>query len=394
MCAIAVRRSRLREAFASSRFALIVLAAGLGGCDEESTIIVNVVGAGDGFGQVTGSNTTTGLAEIHCTVDAGQTSLSDCQESIYKLGGSYTLVAQPVGGSSFTGWFCSSTGGDCTGCTGTGNCVLTFTEAGTTDIRFTVTARFDALPGGACPLSQPLARWTMDGNTADVVGTADGPANLPSGISGAIDRKLLSVGALQFDGTAGFNVGTATTFDNLTLPFTIAVWLYREAGPTSASIFATDPILSSYQGIWMGWGANTLGISFGDGGGGGPSHRRSAAGAQVPVGQWTHIAAVVTGPDSLGFKLYVNGTAIAHTYEGTGGPLVHSASAGPNIGSWQLVAANQPWKGRMDDLRLYNCALSAVDVTTLQALIASPSQAPVGRFNSHGSGRSGVLVLP
>jgi hypothetical protein len=258
-------------------------------------------------------------------------------------------------------------------------------------VQFGVTARFDLASGGGCPADQPLAHWPMDGTAEDVVGPADGPGQLPGGITPAPDHNNIPNRALQFDGSAGFDVGAVTTFDNLAPPFSIAVWAYREAGPTSAAIFATDNRLNSYYGAWIGWGPSTLGVSYGDGGGTSAAHRRSAAGAPAPTDQWVHFAAVVRGPNSSDFSLYVNGSLIAHGHDGTGGPIAHDATAGPNIGSWQLVTANQPWKGRLDDLRLYNCALDAAGVAALQT--PSPSN-PAPQLRRYRRNTSSGITIP
>jgi len=139
----------------------------------------------------------------------------------------------------------------------------------------------------------------------------------------------------------------------------------------------------------MGWGPNSLGINFGDGGPAGPTHRRGAAGVLLSEGQWVHFAAVVRGPDSTDFSLYVNGSAIAHTYDGSGGPMAHDPLGSPNIGGYRLVAANEPWLGSMDDLRLYNCALDAAAVTALQT-ITTVGPRPAAQRRSLPSPRSGL----
>ena len=84
----------------------------------------------------------------------------------------------------------------------------------------------------------------------------------------------------------------------------------------------------------------------------------------ISDGEWTHVIGVVRGPTDM--SVYLNGEPIAVNLSGEGvGPMAHVPTAGPNIGSWQLVDTNQPWKGRLDEFRLYACALDGDEAATL-----------------------------
>jgi hypothetical protein len=204
----------------------------------------------------------------------------------------------------------------------------------------------------------------------DVGGAADGPVQLPGGVVAVADRNGDAGAALQFDGTAGLDLGTGTTFDDLGLPFSFSGWILRDAdGPESGALFATDDLFLAYSGVWALVFNGNFSINYGTGGGGGatgPTFRRSGGGATIPVGQWSHVVGVVRGPTDM--SIYLNGAAVAVVLDGTGsGPMTHEPSGGPNIGSWQLVEINQPWKGRLDDFRLYACALDDGEAAELAA---------------------------
>jgi hypothetical protein len=70
--------------------------------------------------------------------------------------------------------------------------------------------------------------------------------------------------------------------------------------------------------------------------------------------------------------LYVNGAPVNGTYSGTGGPLAHN-SAPARIGSHPVSAAVQNWFGILDDVRIYDCSLSA---TAIQSLVFSAAGRP------------------
>jgi hypothetical protein len=280
-------------------------------------------------------------------------------------GGSFQLEAIADAGSVFAGWTdcdASPAANASCNCTGTGLCGLSFDA--NVDPVFDVTARFDLISPLTC-VDSPLAHWPLDGNAMDVVGAADGPAQLPAGIAAVADHNGVAGAALQFDGTAGLDVGTGTTFDGLALPFSFAGWILHDAdSPEFASIFATDNQLARYDGVFTGVVDGKFGIAYGTGGPTAPPFRRSGGAVTIPDGVWIHVVAVVRGPTDM--SVYLDGTAVGIALDGTGvGPMTHDPAFGPNIGSWKLVEANEPWKGRLDDLRLYACALDAAEAAAL-----------------------------
>lgn len=95
----------------------------------------------------------------------------------------------------------------------------------------------------------------------------------------------------------------------------------------------------------------------------------------ITVNQWTHVAAVLNiGGDSV--VLYVNGAvagsagATAFTAATTG----NTDSAGATLGA-NIAGTGNRWNGHLDDLRVYERALSAAEVRSLAAPRA-PSQTP------------------
>jgi hypothetical protein len=104
-------------------------------------------------------------------------------------------------------------------------------------------------------------------------------------------------------------------------------------------------------------------MSYGNGGSVGAASRRSIdSDNPIPLDQWVHLAATVRGPTDM--TLYVNGTPVTATFSGTGGPILHSP-APARIGSYSLIAANTPWAGMLDEMRIYNCSLDAASVSAL-----------------------------
>ena len=74
---------------------------------------------------------------------------------------------------------------------------------------------------------------------------------------------------------------------------------------------------------------------------------------------WFHVAAVHDGAYSE-IKLFVNGQLVA---SGNAGPLLDSG-ANFQIGSWPVPEAPRYFRGKVDEVRLYNRALTLEEVQT------------------------------
>jgi hypothetical protein len=215
----------------------------------------------------------------------------------------------------------------------------------------------------SCRREQPNAWYALDGSAMDVSG--NGQHGTVFGATAAADRRGATGAALAFDGTDDA-IDLGNRFDSLTVPFSIAAWVYQPAAASGEfrSIFASDDQPGSYYGIWfMISPTGHLSISYGDGGGTSSQFRRTAETvAPVLTDRWIHFAATVRGPTDM--TLYVNGVPISTTFSGSGGAMLHSP-APARIGSFQLISANRPWLGSLDDVRLYGCSLDHAEVAFL-----------------------------
>lgn len=98
----------------------------------------------------------------------------------------------------------------------------------------------------------------------------------------------------------------------------------------------------------------------------------------VPLGTWTHLCAVRTGVNTL--ALYRNGKLENATANYTDSPSVSGTQA-ITIGYRPYAGYNQYFFGSIDEVRIYNRALSAVEVAALYAdtnpsFAFSPNQIP------------------
>lgn len=197
-----------------------------------------------------------------------------------------------------------------------------------------------------------VAHYRFKGNTNDVSGNGNHGTN--NGASLTTDRFGWPNSAYEFNGTSSW-ISTNSTFDYPER--TISLWVY----PTSASgtgvnapfAMSQDANTLSYGVIQVAYSGGTLQLHAG---GETPSYN---AGAAV-LSKWLHIVLVRTATSTL---YYLDGT-LAST--GTSGTLA-SATFGNTtcvIGTGRKTT-DQFFAGKIDDIRIYNRALTAAEVDTL-----------------------------
>jgi Concanavalin A-like lectin/glucanases superfamily/Domain of unknown function (DUF1929)/IPT/TIG domain len=200
-----------------------------------------------------------------------------------------------------------------------------------------------------------VAHWKFDEGAGTTAADSSGNGHTGTLTNGPIWTTGQLGGALQFDGTndsvaCGANV-PAMKFA-ASDSFTESAWVFPTKTGAWQGVFTYSRNASPWHGIWI-----SASNQWGFGGGSGTNLN----GPAVNFNAWTHVVAVQTG--SSGRKLYVNGVEVAsdtlpQAANGTGACLIGGAGG-----------VSEFFGGRIDDVRLYNRALSASEV---QALFASP----------------------
>lgn len=158
--------------------------------------------------------------------------------------------------------------------------------------------------------------------------------------------------AAQFDGKGVVEVAESTLFDyGQTL--SASAWIYPTAYPTSDlySILSNDVNyefhLDTNGKLYWWWNAATL-----------------TSAATIPLNQWTHIA--ITFNSATGRqRIYVNGVQDSNTNNWTGtlqtNPCKFYIGGDVATGSCALIPARN-FRGKIDEVKLYNTELSAAEV--------------------------------
>ena len=206
-----------------------------------------------------------------------------------------------------------------------------------------------------------VGHWTFDGQDMDN-GVEDRSGNGNTGVINGQTSTTTAPGtigqALEFDGSDDYvDVGSDTAL-NLTSDLTIAAW-----------VKPTDNGASDYGIVARGGGNWTYVFALNDSSGSwrpglytdGPWNYGSSV---YGYDQWRHVVVTITSGGSLTF--YVDGVADGTATE-TG---VSNPSSSTLIGDWEGGSSSN-FNGQIDDVRIYNRALSADEIERLYELGAT-----------------------
>ena len=206
-----------------------------------------------------------------------------------------------------------------------------------------------------------VAHYEFEGDANDSVGTNHGTVFGAEYTGGQIGS------ALSFDGLDDYvDLGNDPSLKP-TFPLTVSAWINASNLEKISYILGLDDQSSNYYGIsFFVRGPehfNKLATSYGDGGHPSSVNRRSKIGNTTLLADtWYHVTAVIRGATDM--DLYINGDNDGGWYDGTGGSLAYSnGNSHVATGGYAVVPHN--FNGVIDDVRIYNHALSGEEVRQL-----------------------------
>ena len=227
------------------------------------------------------------------------------------------------------------------------------------------------------------AATTLDTSGQGNTGTLTNMSQSTSPVVGKIGQ------ALQFNGTNQYvSVPYTNTDFERTDPFSISVWAKWNNSNAAQSFIGKFNSSLNYRGIGFGQcktatatycNANSVYLWLQ-----GPSNvlRMSTATNSVSPNVWTHVTVTYDGSSTAsGVKIYVNGVSMALTTHGSG--LASSIKASIN---WRIGDdyTDDWFSGNMDDVRIYNRALSAGEVAGLYTMGTATVNASTNALNTNG----------
>jgi hypothetical protein len=270
---------------------------------------------------------------------------------------SFTTSALPAGvTASFSSASCTVTcsttltlAASATAAAGSSNVVITATGSGnsaSTTIALTITTAT-----GSGTSSGLAARWKMDEGSG--TSTADASGN---GNTGTLNNAAWATGSsgtsIALSGSNSYVAVKESSSIEMSKQLTVAFWMYAS---TNTSV---DPRVIAKLYSWdVKLNTSSLHPQFSSGG------KYAMMNTSLPLYTWQHV--VFTFSSGV-LKGYVNGVPVAfsaNTFTGT--ETIPLQMYGLLIGTDPSKTAS--FKGNMDDVRLYNQALSAADVLALYA---------------------------
>jgi hypothetical protein len=298
-----------------------------------STFTLSVSTAGTGSGSVSSSP-----SGISC----GTACLAT-----YASGTVVNLTATPVAGSVFAGWSGS--------CTGTGACQVTMSAA------LSVGATFNTAPPPPPPPPPTgglVAAWGFNEGTGTTTRDASANGNTGTLVNGPTWSTGKTGGALLFDGSNDrVRVSDSNSLD-LKTAATFEAWIFPTAAPSGWRTILQKEV-DAYFFTASGGGNGDRPTSGGTFNGACCTFVSSTS--ALPANTWTHVAATY---DGTRIRFYVGGVLVASqaaagSYQVNTSPLWIGGNA----------VYGEHFKGKLDDVRVYNRALSAAEI---QQDMASP----------------------
>jgi hypothetical protein len=216
-----------------------------------------------------------------------------------------------------------------------------------------------------------IGYWTFDQTTGtsarDSAGTNNGalhnyPGNNSQWVPGMVGA------ALTFDGSSEFVY--VPDYPKPTTNMTVAAWVWADAAPNFATILknwgGASDIGQFHFALYQTAGDLSIYVQEASG-----SYVYAREAVPLPLGSWQHAAFVC---DGTLVRLYHNGIQVASVpYDGTlqSAPLMSCLGIGAKMDSAcdGLAATNSPgyWRGKIDDLGLWNRALNAAEISAIVA---------------------------
>lgn len=198
--------------------------------------------------------------------------------------------------------------------------------------------------------------WTtnqaLDKSGSGNNGTLMNMSTTTSPVIGKIGQGLRFDGSTQYVST-GTGLGLSGDFSG-----TISAWVKRSSGTGTQTVYVAGSAVT-LQSFALGINQNSAGdvtVQFNGGRG------RYSAGGLIPLNVWTYLTVTKTpGPIESTSHLYINGVEVAQAGGQTGTP--NFAASLSYMGTWTNKTAY--FNGMIDDLRVYNRALSATEVKAL-----------------------------
>ena len=207
-----------------------------------------------------------------------------------------------------------------------------------------------------------LSYWSFD--EGDGTKATDASGNENTGTLTNMEASDWVVGkkgeALEFDGSNEYvDMGSAISSISGNTSFTMCAWINTNSVSAAQAVVATgnpDVALNAAALFLNVNGNGSLSLEFAGG------NTAASANNLISAGQWYHICGTKTaGAINTTSTLYIDGQPVSLSTASSNTPSIATTDA--SIG--QFVASGYYFNGKIDDVRVYNRALSASEIVSL-----------------------------
>jgi hypothetical protein len=217
------------------------------------------------------------------------------------------------------------------------------------------------LDGKDTPWTSATAATTKDRSGNSNTGTLTNMYQATSTVAGKLGQGL------SFDGVDDYIDAGASSSLKPSFPFSVSFWVKRAASGDAARITTGDTGGSGVYSGYMVYAQSDLSVQIGDNGADcapGSRYTMVSSTAPVGIGGWYHVVVVFSGVHS--FSAFVNGASVALSYSGgSANSMVYGAGSRLRMNSSYACGTTIREKGSIDEVRIYNRALSATEITQL-----------------------------
>ena len=226
--------------------------------------------------------------------------------------------------------------------------------------------------------------WTFDEGQGTTIADTSGYGNNGTlvGATASTWTRGRVGSALYFDGTSATGVYVPNSPSlQLSNAASFAAWV-RCDNPNAAPMFSKEGDPPSHLSYWFGVSGGHFGAQL-DRDGAQPWDFSSIGEGNIIAGQWIHLAATWDGAT---VRYYTNGVPLPDTSSFTGPIFLGTARLGIGVNS---EYGNYRFTGAIDEVRIYNHALSPAEVSALAAMGQTPARTlPAGlvaAYNANGT---------